>query len=194
MRHSFVIAAAALALMAGQAQAAYVINAVETGGDVVLTGSGSINLGATSFFASGGETSAVRPLVGSVVVGSGLASVFSVALSGPSSFGPQGSTIATFASGLPVGINLGLQRLGVPQLYGSGADLGTSTATFTGATFGSLGMTPGTYVWSWGDAGRDTFDTFTLNIIAEPTGVPAPAALSLLGVGLAGLLAARRRS
>lgn len=71
--------------------------------------------------------------------------------------------------------------------------LSASVLTFTGATFASLGMTPGSYVRGWGERSRDAFDTFTLSIIAQPTGVPAPAALLLLGLGLAGLLAERRR-
>jgi hypothetical protein len=49
------------------------------------------------------------------------------------------------------------------------------------ATFASLGLTPGTYIWTWG-SGAD--QSFTLEIIGQ---TPLPAALPLFASGLAGL-------
>jgi hypothetical protein len=48
------------------------------------------------------------------------------------------------------------------------------------ATFASLGVTPGTYVWTWG-TGAD--QSFTLEIGTAPI----PAALPLFATGLGGL-------
>jgi hypothetical protein len=80
-------------------------------------------------------------------------------------------------------------RLFVSPDYVSGTPLGTSTDTFTDSTFASLGVTPGTYVWTWG-TGADA-DSLTMNI----GGVPEPAtwAMLILGVAMVGLTARRRR-
>jgi PEP-CTERM motif len=66
------------------------------------------------------------------------------------------------------------------------------TATFNDATFASLGVSPGAFVWSLGSSASD--DTFTLDIIA-PAAVPEPSSFLLLAGALAGLitLAATRR-
>jgi hypothetical protein len=71
----------------------------------------------------------------------------------------------------------------LPQGYVSGDPLSDS-ATYTGATFASLGVTPGTYVWTWG-SGADA-DNFTLQI--GPTAAPEPSSLLLLAGALTGFL------
>src|SRR6266576_2878742 len=72
--------------------------------------------------------------------------------------------------------------------YVSGTALSDS-ATYNNATFASLGVTPGTYVWTWG-AGAN--QNFTLQI--GPAGVPdGGSTVSLLGFGLLGLTALRRK-
>jgi hypothetical protein len=78
--------------------------------------------------------------------------------------------------------------LNVPQGYLSGHLL-SSQATWDNQTFSSLGVTPGTYVWTWG-TGAD--QRFTLEAEA-PTAAPEPASLTLMGLGLAGLAAYGRR-
>ena len=57
----------------------------------------------------------------------------------------------------------------VPRGYVSGTFLSDS-ATYSDATFATLGVTPGTYVWTWGSGANQNF---TLKIpVPPPTGPP----------------------
>jgi len=79
--------------------------------------------------------------------------------------------------------------LGVPHGYVSGTILSDSM-TFNNATFASLGLTPGTYVWTWGTGLEN--QNFTL--VIESAGVPdGGSTASLLGCALLGLTALRRK-
>jgi VPDSG-CTERM motif len=77
----------------------------------------------------------------------------------------------------------------VPEGYVSGQALSDSI-TFNNATFASLGLEPGTYVWSWGTGLPN--QNFTLRI--GGAGVPdGGSTVSLLGFALLGLAVLRRR-
>lgn len=67
----------------------------------------------------------------------------------------------------------------VPQSYVSSTALANSS-TWDNASFASLGVTPGTYVWTWG-TGAD--QNFTLDI-GNAANVPEPAALGIFGFGV----------
>lgn len=101
---------------------------------------------------------------------------------GPTSFGTGGLISLSSGSGDLVSMDAGgvPETLFVPHGYVSGSTL-SSSATSDNATFSSLGVTPGTYTWSWGN-GADA-DSFTLQI--GPAAVPAP----LIDRGLPVLLA-----
>jgi hypothetical protein len=81
----------------------------------------------------------------------------------------------------------------VPANYVSGIVL-SGSATYNQATLVTLFVTPGTYVWTWGEGANQNF---TLQI--GPVGVPGPSVpdggstVSLLGCGLLGLAALRRK-
>jgi hypothetical protein len=72
----------------------------------------------------------------------------------------------------------------VPSGYVSG-NLLSSTSTWDNATFTSLGVTPGTVVWTWGSGAHA--DSFTLQI-GPTTATPEPTSLTLLGLGSLSLL------
>jgi hypothetical protein len=79
----------------------------------------------------------------------------------------------------------------LPYEYVSGDGL-SDTMTFDNATFATLGVTPGTYKWTWGAVpGVATGDdSFTLQV-----GVPEPSTWAMMALGFGGLgLAAFRRS
>ena len=168
------------------AQAGYIVTLQQVGPNVVATGSGAINLTGLTIF--GPSTSLFNPEIfpgagvqagGNIVTGptSSSADLYSEPR-GPTSFGSGGVTLASSGSGDIVGIlpgrvypDLFLRFLIVPRGYVSGTFLSNS-ATYSGKTIATLGVTPGTYVWTWGIA-RD--QNFTLQILAaNPTPTPTP--------------------
>ena len=76
----------------------------------------------------------------------------------------------------------------MPHGYISNSAL-SSSATWTGATFASLGVTPGTFIWTWGTGANQNF-----TLIIGGAGVPdGGSTVSLLGCALLGLAALRRK-
>jgi len=170
------------------AQAAYVVNATEAGGDVVFEGSGSFNLQAWTFDSTFNSSSTFLDPGRYLLMGSTQFDVYSAAsLSGPSTIGPGAGVASDSEAGPYVGIDWIAEELRIPIGYVSGDQIPTSTMTFTNDTFLTLGITPGTYEWSWGSGA--TADSLTLNVGA----VPVPAAVWLFGSGLLGLVGVARR-
>jgi hypothetical protein len=181
------LATAAIALSV-PAQAAYVVNIVQSGTDVVATGSGSINTSGLVIDSIGGGSHAITPVGGYLWLGAAAPQITLYGgVAGPMSFGPGFANAFSSSSGSSVWIwgSGGGRAIGVPVGYVSGSSLGISTSTWANSTIASLGATPGTYVWSWG-AGVDA-DTFTLRIEGGPA-VPEPAtwAMMIAGFGLVG--------
>jgi hypothetical protein len=170
------------------AQAGYVVTLEEVGDDVVATGIGPIDLNGLFFI--GTDTFAhayIAPATGQIFTGP--ITLFSSAdfyfpITGPGSFGSGDIIFASSGSGDLVGVVSGGPSLFVPVGYDSGDPL-SSTSTWLNQTFLSLGVTPGTYVWSWGTGVNQNF-----TLIIGPTAIPEPASAVLLGVALAGLLLA----
>lgn len=193
------IAVAAIAAVVGlsgakTADAAVVLTMLEVGSDVIVTGGGTVN---TDGFSIGLNAltfgGAIDPSIASITLGAGGSAIFLPgAISGPASLGPGMLVFASSESGDVFGIDLSRPGLFLPASYVSGAPLST-TATFASQTLTTIGVTPGTYVWSWG-TGPD-LDTLTLLIgpDAAAARVPAPATALLLGLGVVAAAVGRAR-
>ena len=170
---------------------AYTVRLKEVGSNVVANGSGAINLTGLTFTGLTSSSAGMNPSIADLAVATGLQDQYQ-GFSGPLSFGPGGIIFANSNSGDAVTLIGGMTSfsgLFVPQGYVSGGAL-SSSSTYNNATFDSLGVTPGTYVWSWG-AGLPN-QNFTL--IIGGAGVPdGGSTVSLLGFGLLGFAALRRK-
>ena len=181
-----------LAVVCPSAQATYIATLNEIGTDVVGAGSGSLN---TTDLTKGLFTVGqviIRPAEGEFELGPNALRDIYFFISGPGSFGSGNlNNLANSESGNGVAV-AGGQFLYVPHDYISGSPLGISTSTWNNATFASLGVTPGTYIWSWGSG--INADTFTLQIgPAAPTnGVPDSGSTIALMLGAIVALAAFR--
>ena len=180
-----------LGLLIGAAsptQAALIVTMEEVGAHVLVSGSGTANLTDLNLVLN---ASALAVVGSGVFLGADPSQAFAVdvyeELSGPHLL-PGVSTIASSGTGDRFGV-LSPFRLVVPDGYVSGAPL-SATSVYAGATLASLGITPGTYVWTWGTGANA--DSFTLQV--GPASVPEPISLTLLGVGLAGVAMRRQRT
>ena len=150
------------------AQAGYTVTLQEVGSDVVATGSGAINLTGLTFVTHVGIhlISLINPQAATIRTGPASGFDRYSGASGPVSFGGGATTYASSGSGGVVGIGGG-DTLIVPGGYVSGNFL-SGSATYSDATVASLGVTPGTYIWTWGNGANQNF---TLQI---PPPVPGP--------------------
>lgn len=177
--------------LSNPARAAFVFTVTEVGNDVQLSGSGTIDLDDLTAFTSG-TTDGIyaNPAQGIISGGQdGFDATLYSGLSGPVSLGSgEDNMFADLAAGDYVIVAGSFAALGVNTGYVSGTFLSNS-ATFENQSFASLGLTPGTYVYTWGSG--ENADSLTVNVVGVPE--PATAGLFVLG-GCAVLFRSRRRS
>ena len=180
---------AVTSLFSVQPAQAYSVTLQQVGSDVVANGTGAFNLTGLTLFSGDFVVPQMNASFGAILTGQVLGGVVTgyTGFTGPTSFGPGGFFFATTGSGDLVGISSGARALYVPEGYVSGGALSDSM-TFNNATFASLGVTPGTYVWTWGNGLPN--QNFTLHIGSVPDG---GSTVSLLGCALLGLTALRRK-
>jgi hypothetical protein len=182
-------AALGLAVVGAPAEASVVIDVSEVGGNVVATGGGTVGLAGLAPFGTAPGTAFMNPWFGNVDIGGISGTYLEITeyngVTGPTSFGADLATFASSASGDLFGVNgSGPNGTGVdvPFNYVSGSAL-SGSATFDGQTFASLGLTPGTYVYTWGSG--PTADSLTLQI--GPAAIPEPGTWAMIMLGFAAL-------
>jgi hypothetical protein len=165
---------------------AFIFNVQQVGQNVIVNGSGTINTDALSRFSQQSRFATIVPANGTLCAGpvAQTPAAQFYGLLGAINFGSGGQTNATSGSGDIVGVEFE-NRVVVPSGYISGTPLADS-ATYNSQTFSSLGLTQGTYVYTWGTG--PTADSLTINI---GTGVPEPASAALIAAPIA--IAALRR-
>ena len=193
-----VAAALSLTVAGGRADASVVIDIFQSGGNVVAMGGGTIDLNGLSLFDSSASSGApaVGPNIGLVYVGPDDDIDAYTGISGPMSFGTGGVTLGSSGSGDTFGVNaapsiVNSSLLIVPTGYASGTALAGSSI-YDGQTLASLGLTPGTYVYTWNSSPAQD-DSLTVKIGAIPE--PSTWAMMLLGfaaLGFAGFRATRK--
>jgi len=185
--------AAALLVGASSAQAVYTVNLTESGGNVTATGSGSINTTGmvptvTGGFCVNGYVGANTLCLGTSPTGLMFTGQVSPALAALTT---GANTSGNASSGQPVFMQN--TTLYLPAGYVSASPL-SSSATFNGRTFASMGLTPGTRTFT-----LTSGDTIVINIGPMAASAPIPTlseygAMALASLlAMAGMLAMRRR-
>jgi hypothetical protein len=165
------------------AQAGYIVTLEQVGPNVIATGSGALDLTGLSFDTNTTTSALVDPSAGIIQTGATSSPVLLyTGANGPDNFGSGGGTTANSSTGDFVGILGFASSLALRPGYVPGTAL-SDTSTYDSATFTTLGVTPGTYEWTWG-GGAD--QNFTLDVVAPA--VPECSVLRLLLLSLTGLL------
>lgn len=127
----------------------------QQGPDVVWNGSGSFNLAALSSIGNGFTSAGYAANQAIWAIGPN-ASIdqYSGVTTYPTSFGTGGVGVTT-TTGSTFGVLPGASTriLYVPTGYTSNTTI-SGTATYASQTISSMGLTPGTYTWSWGSGGN----------------------------------------
>jgi len=186
-------AVAVTSLFSVQPAQAYTVTLEQIGANVVGTGSGALNFIDLNFDSFLHTNAQINPSGGTILTGLQdqvfAEDIYTGSITGPTSFGSGGLTNASSGSGFLVGINGALDQVFIPGGITPSQPL-PGSATWNNATFASLGLTPGTYTWTWGTG----LPNQNYTLIIGGAGVPdGGSTVSLLGCALLGLAALRRK-
>ena len=175
-----------LSLFSLSAPAAIVVTAYESGTDVIFEAEGSLDITGLTPLSSGNTNAFISPAENRFSLGATdiLPFDFYLATSSARAFG---SLFITSFADSGEGMRLGASASGInlPANYESGTDISAS-AIFNLASFESLGLIEGSYIWT-----LSTNDSLTLNVTTAP--IPLPAAIWMLLSGLVFLSRPRSR-
>ena len=173
-------APAALLLNPGRAEAILTYNIFQSGANVVVQASGSLNLaGASAGTDKCGAAGFLQSSFASICTGPD-GDIDFYAITGPSSFpGTANLPSASSVSGISTGLFGSLGLAGVATGYVSGNSI-FSSATFNGQTLAGLGLTTPGLLGTWSLVGGS--DSIRV-ILGAPAPVPGP--LPLLGAAAA---------
>jgi hypothetical protein len=183
-RLSPLLAAPAVLLMSqGQAKAVLTYNIFESGGNVVVQTSGSLNFtGATQDGTySLGKNGLIDSLFGILNTGPSNSSSPAYVISGPKDFNGDGFADASSASGIMTLINASIRAFSIDPTYVSTTPI-VSSATFNGQTLVSLGFTTTGLIGTWSLTG--TSETIQL-FLGNPPAAAVPGPLPLFGAAAA---------
>lgn len=169
----------------------FVVKLMQQGSNVIATGSGAFDLTSLAYRGSGVGTAfeTINPSKAFFNLGqpntSETLDQYSGLITGPTHYGSGSSYwVASVGNGSTVvfdggGDTLSVSKLYLPPGYRSGDPL-SNTTTWDNASFASLGLTPGRYVWIWGTGAEQRF---TL-VIGGAVTAPEPATLGMYGFGV----------
>jgi PEP-CTERM motif len=177
------------------------IDVTQVGANVVMTGSGVIDLSGLTLEDSDATwpfPGELFPSLGVAVLGLGGSGVnidiYSGA-SGPATLGTgENSFIGSTATGDVFGIDgngHGSPTIFVPTGY-DGTTLLSGSSTFDNTTLAAIGLTPGTYTYTWAPSSTATDGSLTV-VVSGVIPEPSTWAMMLLGFVGFGLLAYRNR-
>ena len=191
----FTAAAVLLLTFSTTTLADLIIEARETGGDVVFTTSGSLDMTGWDYDSPSSLDAAINPSVGAISFGALLTDVYQLGSAVlPTSYGSGNYVVPSSGSGDRFGFYPNFATVFVEPGYQFGTPI-NATMTFDNATIDSLGINPGDTVWSWSvepvafdvkPVGFAPTSSITLRAIA----IPEPSAFACLG--LIGLVAGGR--
>lgn len=174
-------------LLSPRAKCAAVINVLESGGDVIVLGSGTLDLNGLALLGSNASSISGTLNGGgaALVIGEGGYAIYEGS-AGPSSFGQSGLVMANDSTGDLFGVGAQGMVIFVPFAYSSGSPL-SATSKWRNSSILSLGLTPGIYTYIWNTGIGSTVESLTVNVIPEPS------TLCLIGTFLIGIAFRRAR-